>query len=77
MDDLNIASITTTTYKQHIDKSTDNDYCAHVYTTSSNSDSEFSPALNQRSEISKMMGLICSVIKNDTPFEVFSDPIMG
>ena len=73
---LNIASTTTTTYDQHIDNITDNAYCAHVYNTPSNPDSEFESDLNQRSEISKMMGSIFSVTKNDTPCEVFSDPIM-
>ena len=77
MDDIDIASITTTTYDQHIDNITDNAYCDHIYNTPSNSDSEFASSLNQRAEISKMMGSIGSVTKNDTPCEFFSDPIMG
>ena len=39
MDDVNILSITTTAYDQHIDNSTDNDYCDFVYNTPSNPDS--------------------------------------
>ena len=77
MDDVNIASITTTTYDQHIDNSNDNYYCAHVYNIPSNPASEFASALNQRAEISKMMGSIGSITKNDTHCELFSDPIMG
>ena len=61
MDDVNISSITATEYDQHIENSTDNDYCAHVYNTPSNPDSESAPALNQIYEISKMMGSIGSV----------------
>ena len=77
MDDVNIASITATAYDHHIDNSTDNDYCAHVYTTPSNPDSDFASALNKSVEISKMTGSISSVTKNDTPCELFYDPIMG
>ena len=40
MDDFNIASITTTAYDQHIDKITDNAYCAQIYNTPSNPGSE-------------------------------------
>ena len=77
MDDLNIASITTTSYDKHTENSTDNAYCAHIYNTPSNPDREFVSALNQRAEISNMMGLIGSFTKNYTPCEVFSYPIMG
>ena len=71
MDDVNIASITATTHDQHIDNSTDNAYCARVYNTPSNPDSEFESALNQRYEISKMMVSIGSVTKSDTPCNFF------
>ena len=76
MDDVNIASIKATSYYQHIYNSTDNAYCDHVYNTPSNPGSEFASSLNQIAKISKMMGLIGSVTKNDTPCELFSDPIM-
>ena len=56
MDDVNIASITDTAYEQHLDNSTDNSYCDHVYNNPSNPGSELASALNQRAEISKMMG---------------------
>ena len=39
MDDVNIASITATSYEQHIYNITDNSYCAQVYNTTSNTDS--------------------------------------
>ena len=55
MDDLKIASITTTAYDHHIENSTDNSYYAHVYNTPVKPDSEFASALNQRSEIPDMM----------------------
>ena len=45
MDDVNISFILATSYYQHIDNSTDNDYCAHVYNTPSKPDSEFTSAL--------------------------------
>ena len=77
MDNLNIESIKTTAYYHNINNITDNYYCDHVYNTPSKSDSEFASALNQRTEISKMMASIVSVTKNDTPCEVFYDPIMG
>ena len=76
LDDVNISSIIATAYDQHIDNNTDNSYSDHVYNTPSNPGSEFESDLNQRSEISKMMGSICSFTKNDTPCEFFSDPIM-
>ena len=56
MDGLNIVSITNTAYDQHIDNINDNAYCDHFYNTPSNPDSDFASALNQRAEISKMMG---------------------
>ena len=71
MDDVNIESITATTYDQHIDNITDNDYFAHVYNIPNNPDSEFTSALNQRSAIFKMMGSIGSVIKKNHPVNVF------
>ena len=77
MDDVIIASITATASGQHMDNITDNSYFAHLYNTPSNSDSDFASALNQRFEISKMMGYTGSVTKNDTPCELFSDTIMG
>ena len=77
IDYVNIASITATAYDQHIYNSTDNSYCARVYNTLSNPDSEFVSALNQRSEISKMMGSISRVTKNNLSGELFSGPIMG
>ena len=77
MDDVNIASIIATAYDQHIDNSIDNTYCDHVYNTPSKPDIEFASAMNQRAEISKILGSIGNVIKNDTPCELFSDPIMG
>ena len=55
MDDLNIASITATSYDHNIDNSANNSYCDHAYNTSSNPDSEFVSALNQRAEIYKMV----------------------
>ena len=76
MDDVNIASITATAYNQNIDNITDNVYCVHFYNTTNNPDSEFALSLNQRDEISKIMGLIGSVTKNDTPCEFFSNLIM-
>ena len=39
MEDLNIASITTTVYGQHIENINDNAYCAHVYKTPINPES--------------------------------------
>ena len=48
MDDVNIVSITATAYGQHIDNSTDNDYCDCIYNTPSNPDSLFVSDLNQR-----------------------------
>ena len=66
MDDVNISSITSNAYDQHIDNSTDNFYCDHVYNNPGNPDSEFASDLNQKSEISVMMGSIGSIIKNDT-----------
>ena len=77
MYDVNIASITATEYDQNIDNITDNYDCANVYNTPSNPDSEFASALNQRVEIFKMMGLIGSVTKSDTPSDFFSDLILG
>ena len=77
LDDINIYSITATACEQHIYKSTDNAYCAHAYNTPSNLHSEFASAFNQRSEISKMVVLIGSVTKSDTPYELFSGPIIG
>ena len=77
MKDVNIASITATAYDQHIDNITDNAYFDHIYNTPSNPYSEFASALNQRAEISKMMGSIVSVTKHDTACELFSDPIMS
>ena len=77
MGDVDIASITSTAYDQHIDISTENSYCTHVYNNPSNPDSEFESDLNQRAKISKMMGSIYSVTKKDTTRELFSDPIMG
>ena len=77
MDDLNIAYITTTAYDYQIDNITDNVYCDHAYNTPSKPDIEFASALNQRAEISKMMGSIGNVTENDTPCELFSDPIMS
>ena len=77
MDDVNIASIIATAYDQHIDNSIDNTYCDHVYNTPSKPDIEFESALNQGAEISKMMGSIGSVTKNNTPCELFSGTIMG
>ena len=71
MDDFNIASITTTAYDQYIDNITYNVYCAHVYNTPNNPDSEFASALNQRSEISMMMRSIVSVTKNLHPVNFF------
>ena len=77
MDDENISFITATAYGQHIDNITDNAYCHHVYTTTSNPDGEFASAINQRAKISKMMGSIGSVTKSYRPCELFSDPIIG
>ena len=77
MDDVNIVSIKAAAYDQHIDNSTENTYCAHVYNTPSYPDSEFASALNQRYEISKTMGLIGSVNKCDPPCDFSSDPIMN
>ena len=76
-DNVNIASITATAYDHHIENSNDNSYGAHSYNTPSNPDSEFTSALNQRAEISKMMGSIGIITKNDTPCELFYDIIMG
>ena len=77
MDDLNIASITATSYDHNIDNSANNSYCDHAYNTSSNPDSEFVSALNQRAEIYKMVWSIGGATKNSTPFQFFSDLIMG
>ena len=77
MDYLHISSITDTAYDQHIVNSTDNSYFDHVYNTASNPDGEFTSALNQIAEMSKMMGSISSVNKNYIPYELFSGPIMG
>ena len=77
MDDVNIASIIATTYEQHIDNNIENYYGAHVYNMPSNIETEFESVINQRSEISKMMVSISSVTKSDTPYEFFSDPIIG
>ena len=63
MDDVTIASITATAYDQHIEKRTDNAYCDHVYKNPINPVSDFASALNQRSEISKIMESIGSVTK--------------
>ena len=49
MDDINSVSIKATAYDQHIDNSTDNDYCDCIYKTPSNPDSLFVSDLNQRS----------------------------
>ena len=76
MDDVNIAIIIATAYEQHIDNSTDNAYCSHIYNMPSNPDSELVSAINQISEISNMMVSIGSVTKSDTPCELFSDPII-
>ena len=67
MDDVNIASITATAYKNHIDNSTDNSYCYHFYNMPSNPVSEFVSAINQRAEISKIMVSVGSVTKSNTP----------
>ena len=48
MDDVNISSITATTYENHIDSNNNNAYCDHVYNIPSNPDSEFASAINQR-----------------------------
>ena len=77
MDDVNVSSITATPYDQHIENITDNAYCAHVYNTPINPDSDFASALSQIFEISKTMGFTGSVTKNDTPCELFYDTIMG
>ena len=77
IDDVNIAPIIATAYDQNFDNSIDNAYCDHVYNTPSKPDIEFASALNQRAEISKMMGSIGNVTENDTPCELFSDPIMS
>ena len=69
MDNVNIASITATAYEQHIDKNNDNAYFDHVSNVPSNPDSEFASAINQRAEISKMMGSIGSITTSDTPCE--------
>ena len=76
MDDVNIVSKAATAYDQHIDNITDNAYFSHVYNNSSNPDSEFTSAINQRAEISNIMGSIVSVTKSDTPCELFSGPII-
>ena len=77
IDDVNIASIKVTVYEKHIYKSTVNAYCAHIYNIPSDLDSKFAPAIIQRAEISKIMGLIGSVTKSDTPCKLFSNPIIG
>ena len=77
IDDVNIESIIAAEYDQNIDNRTDNSYCAHIYNNPSNPNSEFASEINQISEISKMMGLIGTVTKSDTPCELFSDTIIG
>ena len=42
----------------------------------SNPDCEFTSAIKQKSEISKMVGSIGRVTRSDSPSELFSDPII-
>ena len=76
MDDVYIVSIKATNYEQHIDNGTDNDYCADVYNIRSKPNCKFASSINQRTEISKVMGSLGSVNKSDTPCEFFSDQII-
>ena len=71
MNDVNVASKTATANEKHIDNSTDNVYCAHVYNMLSNPDSELASDINQRAEISKMMVSIGSITKMIRPVNLF------
>ena len=76
-DDADIASVTIEAHDNQVDATISSSFCAISSRKSNIPDDNFVTALNQRTEMSKMMASIGSVSVDDSPCELFSDPIFG
>ena len=77
MVDATIAAVTVDEYNTNVDSIMDNSFYGIKTNESHIPDNNFAAALNQRTEVSKMMASIGSVTMDDSPCPLFTDPILG